>query len=113
VLRAYGGAIGLNVSGSFDTSTESLDISGTLVPAYTINSVLGNIPVLGPILMGGQGEGIFGANFKIAGPVANARISVNPLSALAPGVLRKLFLFEAPDIAEPAPPPSASGERLQ
>jgi hypothetical protein len=113
VARAYGGAIGLNVSGSFDTSTESLDISGTLVPAYTINSVLGNIPVLGPILMGGQGEGIFGANFKIAGPVANARISVNPLSALAPGVLRKLFLFEAPDIAEPAPPPSASGERLQ
>jgi hypothetical protein len=113
VLRAYGGAIGVNVSGSFDTSGETLDISGTLVPAYTINSVLGNIPLLGPILLGGKGEGIFAANFKIAGPVSNARISVNPLSALAPGALRKLFLFEAPDVAEPAPPPSASGERMQ
>jgi hypothetical protein len=64
-------------------------------------------------LLGGKGEGIFAANFKIAGPVSNARISVNPLSALAPGALRKLFLFEAPDVAEPAPPPSASGERMQ
>ena len=116
VLRAYGGAIGINVSGSLDTNTETLDISGTLVPAYTINSVLGNIPLLGPILLGGQGQGIFGANFKIAGTVSNARISVNPLSALAPGVLRKLFLFGAPDIAEPASPPSAGTpgpERLQ
>jgi hypothetical protein len=113
VLRAYGGAIGINVSGSFDTGTQTLDISGTLVPAYTINSVLGNIPVLGPILLGGKGQGIFAANFKIAGPVAEARISVNPLSALAPGVLRKLFLFEAPDVAEPAPSPSAGAQRMQ
>jgi hypothetical protein len=116
VLRAYGGAIGVNVSGSFDTNTETLDISGTLVPAYTINSVLGNVPLLGPLLLGGEGQGIFAANFKIAGPVSDARISVNPLSALAPGVLRKLFLFEAPDIAEPAPPPSAGTpgpERMQ
>jgi hypothetical protein len=105
--RAYGGAIGVNVSGSFDIGKETLDIAGTLVPAYTINSVLGKIPVLGPILLGGKGEGIFAANFKIAGPPADAKISVNPLSALAPGALRKLFLFDAPDVAAPASPSSA------
>jgi Protein of unknown function/AsmA-like C-terminal region len=114
VLRAYGGAIGVNVSGSFDTDNETFDIGGTLVPAYAINSVLGEIPVLGKILVGGQGEGIFAANFKIAGPVSDAHISVNPLSALAPGILRKLFLFEAPDVAAPAPPPpSAGNERMR
>ena len=84
-----------------------LELSGTLVPAYSLNSVLGYLPVLGPILLGGKGEGIFGANFKIAGPVSDPKIAVNPLSALAPGVLRKFFLFDAPKPAPmPAPPPA-------
>jgi hypothetical protein len=91
--HAHGSAIGVNASGSFDMPAKMLDLSGTLVPAYTLNSVLGKLPVLGPILLGGKGEGIFGANFKIAGPVSDPTITVNPLSALAPGVLRKLFLF--------------------
>ncbi|HET7593813.1 MAG TPA: AsmA-like C-terminal domain-containing protein, partial [Stellaceae bacterium] len=105
--RAYGGAIGVNASGSYDMPLNLLEVSGTLVPAYSINSVLGNVPLLGPILLGGEGEGIFGANFKIAGPAADPTITVNPLSALAPGVLRKLFLFEAPQpAATPAAPPA-------
>jgi hypothetical protein len=65
------------------------------------------VPLLGPILLGGEGEGIFGANFKIAGPVSDPKITVNPLSALAPGILRKLFLFDAPS-ATPASPPEAA-----
>ncbi|HEX7967550.1 MAG TPA: AsmA-like C-terminal domain-containing protein [Stellaceae bacterium] len=105
--RAYGGAIGVNAGGSFDTTNNTLDIAGTLVPAYTLNSVLGNIPVLGNLLLGGEGEGIFAANFRIAGPVSDPKITVNPLSTLAPGVLRKLFLFEAPEPAVPAPKPDA------
>jgi hypothetical protein len=103
-LRAYGGAIGLNANGVYDLNADTLDFSGTLVPAYTINSVLGNIPILGKILLGGEGEGIFGANFRVAGPSSDARITVNPLSALAPGFLRKLFLFDAPEPSTPAPP---------
>jgi hypothetical protein len=112
--RAYGGAIGVNASGSYDTVLNLLEISGTLVPAYSINSVLGNVPVLGPLLLGGEGQGIFGANFKIAGSAADAAITVNPLSALAPGALRKLFLFEAPQPdATRAPPTPASPAPVQ
>jgi hypothetical protein len=85
-----------------------------LIPAYSINSVLGNVPVLGPLLLGGEGQGIFGANFKIAGSAADATITVNPLSALAPGALRKLFLFEAPQPdAAPAPPAPTNPAPLQ
>jgi hypothetical protein len=94
-LRAYGGAIGINVDGEVNYDAGTLDASGTLVPAYTLNSVLGNIPVLGSLLMGGEGQGLFGANFRIAGPLADPQISVNPLSAFAPGALRRLFLFKA------------------
>jgi len=112
--RAYGGAIGVNASGSYDAGLNLLEMSGTLVPAYSINSVLGNVPVLGPLLLGGEGQGIFGANFKIAGSGADATITVNPLSALAPGALRKLFLFEAPQPdATSAPPAPASPAPVQ
>ncbi|HYM02917.1 MAG TPA: AsmA-like C-terminal domain-containing protein [Stellaceae bacterium] len=110
-MRAYGGAIGINANGVYDLNADTLDVSGTLVPAYTLNSVIGNIPVLGKLLMGGEGEGLFGANFRVAGPASDTKVTVNPLSALAPGVLRKLFLFDAPDPGQtpPAPPPKSIG----
>lgn len=99
-LRAYGGAVGVNASGSYDFASDTVDVAGTLVPAYRLNSVLGNIPVLGNLLLGGEGEGIFGVNFRVSGPTSNAQVSVNPLSALAPGFLRKLFLFGSPSSSE-------------
>ena len=91
--RAYGCALGINASGNVDRETGLMSVTGTLVPAYTLNSVLGNIPVLGDLLVGGAGQGIFAANFRIYGQRDDPQVSVNPLSTLAPGILRKLFLF--------------------
>ncbi len=105
-LRTSGSAIGINTGGTVDYDRGTIDISGTLVPAYTLNSVLGNIPVLGNLLIG-EGQGVFGVNFRVAGALSEPRISVNPLSALAPGVLRRLFLFDAPKPGTASPPPPA------
>jgi hypothetical protein len=70
--------------------------------------------VLGDLLLGGQGQGLFAANFRVAGSLDDPKISVNPLSTLAPGFLRKLFLFEpgnpAPD-QTPAPAPESDAAR--
>jgi hypothetical protein len=109
-LRAYGGALGIKVDGTYDLAQSTLNLSGTLVPAYTLNSALGNIPVLGPLITGGEGEGIFAANFRVAGPAANPQVTVNPLSALAPGVLRKLFFFDAPTPQVAAPVPRSGSD---
>ncbi len=92
-MRAYGGAIGINASGTIDRAAGQMNVSGTLVPAYTLNTVIGNIPLLGNLLMGGEGQGIFASNFRLFGPIDEPQISVNALSTLAPGVLRNLFLF--------------------
>lgn len=92
-MRAYGGAIGINASGIIDRAAGQMNVSGTLVPAYTLNSVIGNIPVLGDILVGGAGQGVFASNFRVFGPFSNPEVSVNALSTLAPGFLRNLFLF--------------------
>lgn len=103
--RAYGGAIGLNADGWFDLDGKTLGFDATLVPAYYLNSALGGLPVLGELLLGGEGQGVFGANVRLSGTLAEPSIAVNPLSALAPGFLRNLFLFDAPGSGEqPAAP---------
>ena len=50
--------------------------------------------VLGEILGGGQYGGLFAINFKVAGRIAAPVLTVNPLSAIAPGFLRKIFEFQ-------------------
>jgi AsmA-like C-terminal region/Protein of unknown function len=92
-MRAYGGAIGINASGEIDRAAGTMNVAGTLVPAYTLNSIIGDIPVIGSLLLGGKGQGIFASNFRVFGPVDNPEVSVNVLSTLAQGFLRKLFLF--------------------
>ena len=102
-MRAYGGAIGINVNGTVNSDANTLDASGTLVPANILNTVIGDIPVIGSLLMGGEGQGIIGANFRIAGPISDPQIAVNPLSVVAPGALRNLFLFKAWNPAPSSP----------
>jgi hypothetical protein len=70
----------------------AIDIDGTMIPACEINRVTNDIPLIGDILTGG-GEGIFGMTFAMAGTISNPDIRVNPLSALAPGFIRKIFEF--------------------
>jgi len=76
------------------------------VPAYGINSLLGNIPVIGELLQGGEGEGLFAATYTASGKLSQPSFSVNPLAALAPGFLRGLFeVFDGSGGAPSEPPP--------
>lgn len=89
--RAYGSSIGITLEGALDLEDDAVDFKGTVVPAYTVNRVLGQIPILGPILTGGKDEGLFAATYGVTGRLDDPEIAVNPLSALAPGFLRSLF----------------------
>ena len=101
MLRAYGAAIGLTAKGQVNVDTARLDIEGTVIPAYAVNRVLGKIPVLGNILTGGEGGGVLGVTYSVGGPFEEPEVSVNPLSALAPGFLRGLFSGEGEPVALP------------
>lgn len=89
--RAAGAAMGFTLRGLVDFSKESLDLEGVLVPSYGLNSFIGNAPVVGNVLTSRKGEGVFGMNFRLRGPFEKARASINPLSALTPGILRRIF----------------------
>ncbi|MDH5189318.1 MAG: DUF3971 domain-containing protein, partial [Rhodospirillaceae bacterium] len=83
---------GLTASGKADFEGKILDIEGTVVPAYAINSLLGNIPIIGQILSGPEkGSGVFAATYSMKNKGDNLEINFNPLSALAPGALRGIF----------------------
>ena len=75
--------------------------------------MFGKIPLIGEILVGGKGEGIFAVNYKIEGPRDNPSVSVNPLSALTPGFLRKFFdvFEESPTKPAETPPPASEAPR--
>ena len=101
LIRVYGNAIGLTAQGSVDIRNDMVDVQGTVVPAYTINRVLGGIPLLGRLLVGGEGEGIFAVTYNVKGSMEAPEISVNPLSVLAPGFLRGLFTGRSDGDEEP------------
>ena len=103
LLKAYGGSLGITTKGSVDFGADVVDLEGSIVPAYAVNQVLGEIPVLGWILTGGEGGGLLAVTYRVSGPVSAPEISVNPLSALTPGFLRGLFdLFEGDGSSPPA-----------
>jgi AsmA-like protein/uncharacterized protein DUF3971 len=91
--RMSGPAYGITVKGQVDRMEGKFDLNGTIVPAYTLNSILGNVPILGDILVGREGEGIFAATYAVRGKRDAPEITVNPLAALAPGFLRRVFEF--------------------
>ena len=101
----FGPQMGATVQGTVDFGRDKLALSGTFVPIYGVNNLFAQVPLVGPILGGGAHEGLFGLNYKIAGSVAKPDLTIDPLSALAPGFLRKIFgaISEAAEGAAPSP----------
>lgn len=100
----WGAAIGFTLGGYIDYPRDKLDISGTFVPAYGLNNAFAQVPLFGPLLGGSQYEGLFAVNFRVSGLASAPTLTVNPLSAVAPGFLRKLFgAGEAPQAGNPLP----------
>ncbi len=89
--KVVGNDLSLTASGTLDVDESRLDLSGTVIPAPLLNSLLESIPVIGPLGAGGTNRGVFAANYQARGPVADPEVRVNPLSLLVPGLLRELF----------------------
>ena len=65
---------------------------GTFVPLYGLNNMFGQIPIVG-LFLGGSNEGLLGVTYEVVGPPGAPVLRVNPISAVAPGLLRKFFEF--------------------
>lgn len=98
---AVGTSMGLSMDGVFDTDTGQIAMQGVISPVYLLNAI-------GSVFTR-KGEGLFGFNYTLTGSAKAPRVSVNPLSALAPSGIRDIFRAPRPSVplaeGETPPPP--------
>ena len=91
ILECYGTgpSLGFVLEGRI-RKDEFASLNGSLAPANTINNIVREIPVVGKILTGKKGDGIFGASFKIKGK-DNLKVEVNPIKTLTPRFIQRFL----------------------
>ncbi|WP_247744088.1 DUF3971 domain-containing protein [Ruegeria sp. R14_0] len=89
---AVGPSIGLSFDGTIDTVAGMLNLRGAISPIYLVNAI-------GSVFTK-KGEGVIGFNYRLTGPLTQPRVSVNPLSGLAPLFLRNLLRAPAPTVSD-------------
>lgn len=85
--KARGAGVGIIATGRIDRTSDEIDLRGEIAPAYLINSLLSNIPLVGEIV----GDGLIAVTYAVDGPLDDPSISVNPLAVFVPGIFRKAF----------------------
>jgi hypothetical protein len=105
-VRASGGAlsvangvvrgetVGATFQGIVRDANGNIDMTGTFMPAYGLNRLFAELPLIGVILGNGNDRGLIGITFKLAGSLEHPNLTINPLSIIAPGVFRNIFEFQ-------------------
>jgi hypothetical protein len=83
------GPVGVNVvkGGWLDFNKDTLGLTGTVIPANTLQGLIGKIPLLGWI----WGDGLISANFSASGSLENPKVGSSKASIFAPLFLKKMF----------------------
>ncbi len=87
---AVGASMGLSMDGIYGLESGNLDMQGVITPVYLLNGI-------GSVLTR-RGEGLIGFNYTLTGPAKSPNVSVNPLSALTPGMFREIFRRAPPKV---------------
>ncbi len=93
--RGHGSSLGFTLAGQINRLSKKLSLHGTIIPAYDLNTLISKIPLIGTFITGGKHEGLWAVNYEIMGNSAAPKVSVNPLSALTPGIIRRIFDLNA------------------
>ncbi len=91
VLR--GPAIGATFQGTVFDRAGNMNLTGTFMPAYGLNRIFGELPIVGAILGNGNDRGLIGVTFRLEGRAKSPDLDVNPLSVIAPGIFRQIFEY--------------------
>ncbi len=88
-----GPTIGSTFQGTVFDRDGNMSITGTFMPAYGLNRLFGEIPLIGQLLGNGRDRGLIGITFRLAGKTSEPKLDVNPLSIVAPGIFRSIFEY--------------------
>ena len=87
---AVGASMGLSMDGVYALKSGIIQMQGVISPVYLLNGI-------GSVLTR-KGEGVIGFNYTLTGAASAPKVSVNPLSALAPGLFREIFRKPPPTL---------------
>lgn len=96
---AAGPSMGLSMDGRYGIEGGRMDMQGVISPVYFLNGI-------GQIFTR-KGEGLIGFAYRLTGDAADPRVSVNPLSALTPGLFREIFRRPPPAVPDAGAAPRA------
>lgn len=108
---AVGVSIGLTLEGNYNSTTKKVNFEGVITPLYAINGTLER--VFGKIFGRRKGEGVFSFVYRVKGLSSAPKITVNPLSVLAPGVIREVFRKKIPEVGKATISPSVGNTKKQ
>ena len=88
--KMSGSVVGLTLNGQYNLVDGDISAKGMIIPAYGLNTFIGNIPLVGRVLAGKDGS-VFATNYNVRGTIDKPDISINALSTLAPNSIKELF----------------------
>lgn len=88
-----GPQVGASFQGTVRDAQGRIDMTGTFMPAYGVNRLFGELPLIGVLLGNGRDRGLIGITFRMTGKTESPLLDVNPLSVIAPGVFRSIFEY--------------------
>ena len=91
VLR--GPRIGTTFQGTLYDQNNNMDMTGTFMPAYGLNRIFGELPLVGALLGNGRDRGLIGVTYRLKGNANKPVLDINPLSVIAPGIFRSIFEY--------------------
>ena len=86
---AVSDSIGLVMDGEIEREKSIVDMSGEISPMYLVNAIIQNVPIIGPIIIGDEGEGLFSIDFSLKGDVEDPEVSSNPLTIIKPRIIER------------------------
>jgi hypothetical protein len=89
-----GPLVGSTFQGTVFDKDDRMRITGTFLPAYGLNSLFAEIPILGLFLGNGRDRGLIGVTYMLEGDTKKPKVYVNPLSVVAPGIFRSIFEYQ-------------------
>ncbi|MEV8466353.1 AsmA-like C-terminal region-containing protein [Fluviibacterium sp. DFM31] len=89
---AVGPSLGMSFEGIIDLAGKQLGLQGVVSPVYFLNQA--------GRFMTRRGEGLFGMTFTVWGTFDAPKVAANPLSMLAPGIIREIFRGAPPKVAQ-------------
>ncbi|WP_184219617.1 DUF3971 domain-containing protein [Paenochrobactrum gallinarii] len=88
-----GPVIGTTFQGTLYDREGNMNMTGTFMPAYGLNRMFADIPLFGALLGNGRDRGLIGITYKLSGSAKAPKVTVNPISVIAPGIFRTIFEF--------------------